>query len=262
MLEFISELTYKDDGQLYKIYEKHLDTVGNNSQETEIVLTTMHKVKGLEFDCVITTPSYSNLAFNEFHPIGTDEMIEVINEEKRLAFVAYTRARYRLIVFDSERELALKSMNSYQLPERYRVGLGIPIEPEIKKLKIGWAAKSYNFNRHVNKYINSSIKSGDFVFVEKRAVHNHGNPFNVFELFKEGTTRVIGELASTAVNFRNHQKVCGFVVNEVVVWTFEDTLKFDSENNSDFAKDWCEEARKQGYIYLVDFAGFGLPVPG
>lgn len=261
LLEFISELTYKDDGQLYKIYEKHLEKVGNNSQETEIVLTTMHKVKGLEFDCVITTPSYSNLAFNEFHPMGINEMVEVINEEKRLAFVAYTRARYRLIVFVSERELALKEMKSYQLPERYKAGLGIPIEPEIKKLKIGWAAKSFNFNRQVNKFINSSIKSGDFVFVKKRVIPYNGKTFVVHELFKENTTQPIGELAGNSASFKDHLKVFGFVVNEVVVWTFEDTCKFDQENNTDFARDWCVEARKQGYIYLVDFAGFGLPVP-
>jgi ATP-dependent DNA helicase RecQ len=48
-------------------------------------------------------------------------------------------------------------------------------------------------------------------------------------------------------------------VNEVVVWTYDDTCKFDSENGTNFARDWCPEAMKKGFIYLVDFAGYGVP---
>ena len=90
LLEFITELTYKDDGQLYKIYEKHLDRISAATHETEIVLTTMHKVKGLEFDSVIITPSYSNLAHNEFKIILNEEIEDALNEEKRLTFVSLT----------------------------------------------------------------------------------------------------------------------------------------------------------------------------
>ena len=53
----------------------------------------------------------------------------------------------------------------------------------------------------------------------------------------------------------------GLIVNEVVVWTYDKTLQFDLENPGvNYAANWCEAARKQGYIYLVDFAGFGIPV--
>ena len=47
------------------------------------------------------------------------------------------------------------------------------------------------------------------------------------------------------------------VVNEVVVWSYEDTRKFDNEHGTNFSNDWCEEAKNTGYIYLVDFAGYG-----
>ena len=133
------------------------------------------------------------------------------------------------------------------------------MEKEIKKLKIGWAAKAFNFNGGVNSYINSSVKSGDFVFVRKRVVPYNGTQFIVHELLKENTTTPIGELAGNANIVRDHQTVSGFVVNEVVVWSYEDTCKFDAENDTKFARDWCQEARNQGYIYLVDFAGFGVP---
>ncbi len=259
LLEFITELTYKDDGQLYKIYEKHLDRISAATHETEIVLTTMHKVKGLEFDSVIIPPSFSNLPLKINDLLSQAELEEQLDEEKRLAFVAYTRARYRLLIFKHFREIALANNNRYVIPENANVGLGIPVQPEIKKLKIGWAAKAFNFNGGVNSYINTSVKSGDFVFVRRRVVPYNGTQFIVHELLKENTTRPIGELAGNANIVRDHQTVSGFVVNEVVVWSYEDTCKFDSENDTNFARDWCQEARNQGYIYLVDFAGFGIP---
>ena len=260
LLEFITELTYKDDGQLYKIYEKHLDKISNNAVlETEIVLTTMHKVKGLEFDCVIIPPSFSNLPLKVNDDMENEELLEQLDEEKRLAFVAYTRARYRLLIFKHNREIALANNNSYAIPEAANTSLGIPVQPEIKKLKIGWAAKAFNFNGGVNNYINASIKSGDFVFVRRREVIHTNGQFVVYELFKENTNRPIGELAGNTNIIRNHSQVSGFVVNEVVVWSYEDTCKFDLENDTNFANDWCEGARNQGYIYLVDFAGFGVP---
>ena len=257
LLEFIKELTQRDDGQLYKIYQKHIDKVSTTIQETEIVLTTMHKVKGLEFDCVIVPPSFSNLPLKQDELIDTEELKQQLDEEKRLAFVAYTRARFRLLVFRHLREAALSSNNRYTIPENASTSLGIPVQPEIKKLKIGWAAKSFNFKGGVNSYINTSVKSGDFVFVKKRLVPYNGSHFEVHEIFKENSTKPIGELASNANIVRNHQSVTGYVVSEVVVWSYEDTCKFDNENDTNFAKEWCQEAKDQGYIYLVDFAGFG-----
>lgn len=259
LLDFITELTYKDDGQLYKLYEKHLDRVATTTQETEIVLTTMHKVKGLEFDSVIIPPSFSNLPLIANENITQEELHEQLDEEKRLAFVAYTRARYRLLIFKHNREIALENNNRYVVPENTNTNLGIPVQPEIKKLKIGWAATAYNFNRGVNNYISTSVKSGDFVCIRRRVVPYNGNQFVVHELLLENTTRPVGELAGNTNIIRDYQTVSGYVVNEVVVWSYEDTCKFDLENNTNFAGQWCQEARKQGYIYLVDFAGFGVP---
>lgn len=259
LFEFITELTYKDDGQLYKIYEKHLEKIATNSHETEIVLTTMHKVKGLEFDSVIIPPSFSNLPLKISNNLTDSEIEDQLDEEKRLSFVACTRARYRLLVFKHHREIALANNNTYVIPENASISLGIPVHPEIKKLKIGWAAKAFNFNGGVNSYINASIKSGDFVFVRKREVRAANGSFIVHELLKENTNRPIGELAASANIMRHYQSVSGFVVNEIVVWSYEDTRKFDTENGTDFASYWCQEAKSQGYIYLVDFAGFGTP---
>jgi RecQ family ATP-dependent DNA helicase len=259
LIDFITELTFRDDGQLYKIYEKHLAAIGYANHEIEIVLTTMHKVKGLEFDCVVIPPSFSNLPLNNNDNLFEVELQEQINEEKRLAFVSYTRARYRLMIFKGLREYAIASNLRYTHTENENNHMGIPVQPELKKLNIGWAAKSYNFNNGVNGLIKKNIKSGDIVFVKRRYVNYNGNQFLVYELFKENTMTPIGEIARNANIIRNYANIKGFVVNEVVVWSYEDTRRFDLENNTNFAENWCQEARDQGYIYLVDFAGFGVP---
>jgi ATP-dependent DNA helicase RecQ len=137
--------------------------------------------------------------------------------------------------------------------------MGIPVHPEIKKLKIGWAAKAFNFNGKVNDFIKTSIRSGDQIFIKQRTVPYNGTTFTIHEMFKDNSTRSIGELSSNADFAKNHSSITGFIVNEVVVWTFEDTQKFDEAHNTNYSKDWCNEARNQGFIYLVDFAGYGTP---
>ena len=67
-----------------------------------------------------------------------------------------------------------------------------------------------------------------------------------------------------------------FFVSNIFVWTYEDTLASDERAQEDyqknpskynyrqpkrFALDWSEEAKKQGYINIVQIAGFGVPTP-
>jgi RecQ family ATP-dependent DNA helicase len=84
LVEFIIEITQKDDGQIQKIYDKHISNEKDN--KVEIVLTTMHKVKGLEFDAVIVAPSYSELPYGFSKPEFMHHILnEYIEEERRIA---------------------------------------------------------------------------------------------------------------------------------------------------------------------------------
>ncbi len=57
----------------------------------------------------------------------------------------------------------------------------------------------------------------------------------------------------------------GFFVSDVCTWTYEDTLRSDAENlrrnpnSTQFQRWWGTQARQQGYITIVQIAGFGLP---
>lgn len=260
LIDYISELSYKDDGQLRKIYDCHIFEFEEENDDIEVVLTTMHKVKGLEFDCVLIPPSFSDLPFPSKKIIPFEDQI---NEEKRLAFVAYTRARYRLQIFYSEREVALRDSK----PFSFKKGIGIPAEPGIRKLNIGWAAKEFNFNTGVNEYIKKNLKSGDEIRIKLTPIAG----FDYYELL-DSKGKKVGQLSrpSGPPHEKEYQMqvalrqdgLSGFVINEVVQFSYDETLKSDERNGTKFAEGWCQEARNQGYIYLVDFAGFGISSDG
>ena len=120
MADGIRETLKEDNPQLYKLYD---DKRFQNrrillDQQLNVVLTTMHKVKGLEFDAVIITPSVTSLPFNptedidESTPLSHND-IEQIEEEKRLLYVAYTRAKKYLFVYKGNRERAVENMRRF-----------------------------------------------------------------------------------------------------------------------------------------------------
>ena len=51
-------------------------------------------------------------------------------------------------------------------------------------------------------------------------------------------------------------QLSGLFVNEVFVWTKEDTERYDNENNTSFLGYWSDDAISKGFIYVVDFAGY------
>jgi RecQ family ATP-dependent DNA helicase len=249
LIEFITELSYKDDGQLYKIYEKHLLAVAGDSNDTEIVLTTMHKVKGLEFDAVITVPSITSLGNDERRSFS-----DVLDEERRLLFVSYTRAKYRLLIFKGERELAIEKGEEFILES---VDSSLPVEPKLNKHVLNNNAKQYMFvSQNVNEYIRSSVKTGDLVSIRTKRVQYQGQQIAFKELIHN--EKVVGSVSVKAVPNLEHIEVASdFVVNEVVVWSFKDTVDYDQRNDTHYQKDWCDEAKQKAFIYIVDFAGFG-----
>ena len=51
-------------------------------------------------------------------------------------------------------------------------------------------------------------------------------------------------------------QINGLFVNEVFVWTKEDTEKYDNEYNTNFLSNWSQNAIDKGYVFVVDFAGY------
>lgn len=264
MAESIMESTQTDDGQIYKIYDRYEGERIDRKKQLNIILTTMHKVKGLEFDAVIVTPSFASLPFDgrndsdiDFSAPLTGEEYEELEEERRLQYVAYTRARKILWVYRFTREAALDQMRKFP---RQDAKLGWTDKPEIDKFFLSYMALPDKFQN--NYHILNNVAKNDSVVIAPYRRKEGGigalvkhNGVIIGILSK--SSRIISKLRELDYNDEPIPVVLnGLFVNEVFVWTYADTVKYDQENETSFTQYWSEDAIKNGFIYIVDFAGY------
>lgn len=223
-----------NSGHIYKIYDKFKnERILKEENKIDVVLTTMHKVKGLEFDAVFIAPSTENLPLIEHKENNEEAIMADIQEEKRLLYVACTRAKKYLHVYEGEREKSIlenekKSLKSISSESK-------PIF-SIKEQKLGnyylsFAASEDYFE--INNYIRENVKKGDEVVINKDGYIKHKDD-------------IIGELSKNCK--RDGVVEEGFFVSDVSVWRCE-------ENDPKYR--WSKEAIKQGYVYVVQIAGSG-----
>ena len=189
MADSIRKTLKEDNPQLYKLYDdkRHADRRILVDQQMNVVLTTMHKVKGLEFDAVIITPSVTSLPFNPNEDIDvslplSNSDIEQIEEEQRLLYVAYTRAKKFLFVYKGNRELAVETMQRFaSLEDQWgirerRVGLD--------NYNIGYNA-GYNYKN--NNSIVYNVKKNDPLSIRRyKGITRGGVPFATFNIVHNG----------------------------------------------------------------------------
>ena len=261
LIEFIKEVAQKDDGQLGKIYYSNIKEAQKVDRKIEIILTTMHKVKGLEFDAVIIPSSSSNL---ELKKRDLDKLLEkeyteeeafqdYFEEERRIYYVAYTRAKYRLIVYWGLREEALKNSSEQIFNENL---FGVSVPSGLDKHYIAWGATepgNYIFN-----FIQKEMKPGASLSLMKYKTY----------WFLEIDGNKIGCLSKKVSNSLTNKangsnELTGFVCSNIYKWTYEETLEYDNThfdengNTTNYSHAWTETAKQRGYIYLIEFSGYG-----
>jgi superfamily II DNA/RNA helicase len=184
----------------------------------ELILSTMHRTKGLEFDSVIITPSDSDLKAKE------------IPEEKRLRYVAVTRAKHRLVFLDGPREKALEA--------------GIPFTFTINNNRFGTrfdtidpdgagAFKLSDFSFH-QQYLLNEIREGDALIIRNNALWHE----------KKKLCKI--SAARTDLHGKHFD---GIFVTEVV--------RLDGFGVADTHKrHHMPDAQKRGWSYVVNAAGY------
>ena len=267
MSEAIKQSLAEDNPQLYKIYDKYQNHRILQDKQMNVVLTTMHKVKGLEFDAVIVTPSVASLPFDPREEVDMDMLLsdhdkECIEEERRLLYVAFTRARKFLMAYLGPRENAVKVMSKYEGDD---TSLGIrERHPGLDNYNIGYNA-GYNFRN--NKTIVNSVEKNAPVTIQRYDnTDRNGRSFHVYNVICNG--QVVGQLSrssSIAQSMDDEEKrtLKGFFVSDVFYWTYQDSLTTDQRNlrvngySTDYASKWCDEAKRQGFIFIVSISGYG-----
>ena len=276
MAEFLKLSLSEDNPQLYKLYDKYQSQRILQGQQMNVVLTTMHKVKGLEFDAVIVTPSVASLPFDPAQEIYedmpfTEHEKECIEEERRLLYVAFTRAKKFLMAYLGKRENAVMNMVKYVGDD---ISLGICEKNSgLDNYNIGFNAGKYGFGCNSN-IVNHVEKNAPVVIrkVERMGVNG---AFQVFNVICNGIT--VGQLSKSSsirqtMEEMDKSQLQGFFVSDVFYWTYEDTLAADERRRKDydlnpwkyghtppepFAKGWCDEAKKQGFVFIVSISGYG-----
>lgn len=270
MATYIKDVAGRDDGgQVYKIYDKYKEEGQSILKEDNltIVLTTMHKVKGLEFDAVIITPSFANLPLKAHREYGDGYICQIddladMEEERRLLFVAYTRAKKYLHVYKEKREEALENRLIYKTPSETIIGVA-EIEPGLDKYVLGF---NVNDNFVQNNFVAREVRKNDPVIVCL-----DGTSANIMWKGEK-----IGRLSDKSIIKKRMlsegiKKLNDFFISEICVWEYHDALRVDEKNRLDvqnmvkgskttnYAGEWSEAAKKKGYVYIVNIAGFGNP---
>lgn len=249
LVEFIKELSLKNDSQIGKIYFNNITTIIPESIMQEVVLTTMHKVKGMEYDAVIIPPSFVN-----FPQIDNESIpfIDLLEEERRLYYVAYTRAKHRLIVINHKRENALIQGERYVFPDDIINRIGVKLDEGIDKFKISWGAG--DFGGGFFNFIKNSVEVGMPIILQKQIF----NGFEFWNVFIDNNQ--VASLTGRPQGVSNDiVSIDGYRVSSIQVYTFNETVEYDLRQGTTLADRWTQIARERGFIYLIDFSGYGSP---
>ena len=311
---YVDILGSDDGGQIFKLYERYGSKriLGHDSGQDEslqVVMTTMHKVKGLEFDLVMVVPTFAPLPLSEhmnvsnLHgfkrsnykdaasaaqaaktiPLFDDELAD-FEEERRLYYVAYTRARKYLRAFKADREKALYENRRY-IYEREQVSQFSEKQPQLDHYFISFTAQASNFG--INDYIRNFVKRNDSVMLQLVRVNNGINGYStrsfqeqfvcyiLHQKDEQSSPCIIGRLSqknpifNAMINY-NVELVDGLFISNIATWTYQDTLNSDERRANEalanhqkepfaYSKLWCNEAKRAGFVYVIMLAGYGHP---
>lgn len=251
LYSFIIDISLKDDGQIGKVYHQNISIISGKKSKREIILTTMHKVKGIEYDAVLIPPSFSSIPLN--HENFDGDINDVFEEERRLYYVAYTRAKYKLVVIKWKRENALYGeprIEPVLTNDGVKNRFGLQFNEDLEKFNISWGASSFAGNSF--NTLKNIVKIGSPIQlkVEQQGIHTFA-----YVHFENN------RIAQLSINSRD--RLAGFnrtglVISSVNVWTYEQTL--NSEDGEEFAKKWTQSAKERGYIYIPEFSGYAKEI--
>ncbi len=264
LVDHLEKVLRPSNDQLYKLLQ--MEGREESDSPTRIVLSTLHKVKGMEYDTVVIPASLADLP--AFSNGDAEDLEEQIEEERRVYYVGMTRARNRLIRYEWKREMHLKAGERFELGSKRRNQLGVALSADAfdVHVKISKCANEpflrreggFRSGRAYLRYMRDEIEPGDSL----TCVRDDGRWY-----VRHNGTR-IAELAwgsndpKAARKLQNHfggredMEASGIAVTDVVRYTYEDSIEYDEEEGSDFTKQWSECFEELGYTYLVDFAGF------
>lgn len=210
--------------------------LGTVDEASTAVVSTLHKVKGLEFDNVVILPSMIQFGVAGRDRLGPDLLGDAA-EEARLLYVGMTRAKRNLTYYrgDRERSWGRKDPVPYDgLRTDGQVLIG-----SMEDVSLGWAMQRSAFNPtpdECQRYIETEVAIGDPIVLGGRG----GGAFKSF--MHRGSS---GQL--TQVGFLAKQHVVGGPNASLKVSA---VLRFRPDSIDETLAD-CVRDRGWGYVVLV-----------
>jgi ATP-dependent DNA helicase RecQ len=266
LIAHLENVLRPSNDQLYKLLQEHADGE-ESASTTRIVLSTLHKVKGMEYDTVVMPASLADLpAFSNGDDGDIDEQIE---EERRVYYVGMTRARNRLIRYEGKRERHLKAGKQFEFDdeERNYQGVALSANAFAGHVKISKCANEsflrqecgFQTGQDYLQYMRDEVEPGDALTCVRDGgrwyVHHDGTCIAELAWGKKNEPKAARRLQNH-FGGRENMEASGMAVTDVVRYTYEDSKEYDEENDTDFTKQWSGGFEQVGCTYLVDFAGF------
>lgn len=210
--------------------------LGTVNEASTAVVSTLHKVKGLEFDNVVILPSMIQFGVAGWGQLGPDLQGDAA-EEARLLYVGMTRAKTNLTYYrgDRERSWGRKDPVPYDgLRTDGQVLIG-----SMEDVSLGWAMQRNAFNPtpdECQRYIETEVAIGDPIVLGGRG----GGAFKSF--MHRGSS---GQL--TQVGFLAKQHAVGGPNASLKVSA---VLRFRPDSIDETLAD-CVRDRGWGYVVLV-----------
>lgn len=170
VVDFVQEMRASD-------IERLKGRTGLGARTHRITISTVHKVKGLEYDTVVVWPSSEKFPLND----SNEKVVSVVDaaEEARLCYVAMTRARNRLYVGwpQGGREPAWWSRKPF---EGVGLNANYALKGSPKEIFVSWAGQTEQVEQGLQDYIEQHVNAGDAVELRyDRDVYHQGRKVGI-----------------------------------------------------------------------------------
>ncbi|MDL1959084.1 MAG: UvrD-helicase domain-containing protein [Deltaproteobacteria bacterium] len=262
LLDYLSDILRKDEGQCFKLYQfwkkRRADQVIPGKRVREIILSTVHRIKGLEFDAVLLSHSYASVPHyrnEDTTEVDEKELSSLINEERRIYYVAMTRARDRLVKINWKREEALEKGMKFHLDNK-RERLGIPFSNSLEYVYLNLGANKDDIRRSLGfrdgeeymAYLENDVAVGDRLSLRWES----GNWFVI-----HAGKRIMRLSNAGKKKLREKYGVYGGLrVANVVRRYYHEVVRSDEKKRTEWAKGWSDYFKEKGWQYLVEFSGY------
>lgn len=152
-------------------------------------------------------------------------------------------------------------MQIYRTSEETQSKLGITErEPGLDKYNLGYHS---NYTLAFNTMgILHNIKPNSPVLIRKTNKTGRNGSWIAYEIVDSETNYVLGELSKSSsikrqMESKNLITLSGFFVSDIIAWEYQDSVRYDEKNATNYSTRWIPKAKEQGFVFIVQIAGFG-----